>query len=77
METNSSITLASLEQFEARFDAQRANRVAMNAVTENGLTKSAKRREAAQRDAHTFSVSLNQGTSPTRSRAAGAGCSLP
>lgn len=61
METNSSITLASLEQFEARFDAQRANRVAMNAVTENGLTKSAKRREAAQRDAHTFSVSLNQG----------------
>ncbi|MCD8047934.1 MAG: C1 family peptidase [Clostridiales bacterium] len=61
METNSSITLASLEQFEARFDAQRANRVAMNAVTENGLTKSAKRREAAQRDVHTFSVSLNQG----------------
>ncbi|MCC8181726.1 MAG: C1 family peptidase [Clostridiales bacterium] len=61
MESTSSITLEALSQFEARFDAQRANRVAMNAVTGNGLLKAAKRREAVQSDIHAFSVSLNQG----------------
>lgn len=55
------ISKEQIEQFEAEFSAQRANRVAMNAVTANGLLASALRRQAAQQDVHEYSVSLEQG----------------
>ena len=47
--------------FDADFSAQRANRVAMNAVTNNGLLASAIRREAVEQDVHEYSISLEQG----------------
>ena len=60
------ITKEQIAAFDADFSAQRANRVAMNAVTNNGLLASAIRREAVEQDVHA-----------TRSRAAVAGCSRP
>ena len=41
------ITKEQIAAFDTDFSAQRANRVAMNAVTNNGLLASAIRREAA------------------------------
>lgn len=55
------ITLSDLERFEAKFDAGLANTVAMTAVVNNGLLKSAKNPAAVQRDTHNFSISLKQG----------------
>ena len=55
------ITKEQLEAFDASFAAQRANRVAMNAVTNNGLLASAIRREAVEQDVHEYSISLEQG----------------
>ncbi len=49
------------QPFDADFGAQRANRVAMNAVTNNGLLASAIRREAVEQDVHEYSISLEQG----------------
>lgn len=42
------ITKEQIAAFDADFSAQRANRVAMNAVTNNGLLASAIRREAVE-----------------------------
>lgn len=61
MEEKRSISGKALEQFEAAFDRERANTVAMHAAVSNGLFKSAKNSAALQRDTHTFSVSLQQG----------------
>lgn len=55
------ITLSDLALFEESFDADRANAVAMHAVVNNGLMKSAKNPVAVQRDTHDFSVNLKQG----------------
>lgn len=55
------ITKEQIVAFDADFSAQRANRVAMNAVTNNGLLASAIRREAVEQDVHEYSISLEQG----------------
>ena len=47
--------------FAADFESQRANLVAMNAVTANGLIASAVSRAAVENDVHEYSVSLEQG----------------
>ena len=47
--------------FAADFESQRANLVAMNAVTANGLMASAVSRAAVENDVHEYSVSLEQG----------------
>ena len=51
------ITKEQLEAFDASFAAQRANRVAMNAVTNNGLLASAIQRGAVENDVHILGVS--------------------
>lgn len=61
MNLNDSITPEKLAQFESGFDADRANAVAMCAVVNNGLLKTAKNPAAVQQDTHTFSISLKQG----------------
>lgn len=55
------ITNEKLQQFEARFDADRANRIAMNAVTANGVLKTAQNYQAERGNAHEFSLLLDQG----------------
>jgi len=55
------ITQEELTRFEANFDADRANTVAMKAVVNNGLLKTARDPAAVQRDTHAFSVNLQQG----------------
>ena len=71
------ITKEQIAAFDADFSAQRANRVAMNAVTNNGLLASAIRREAVEQDIHEYSISWSRARSATRSRAVAAGCSRP
>ena len=56
-----SVTQEDLGTFEKRFLADRANRVAMDAVVNNGVLKSAKNAEAFRTTTHQFSVSLKQG----------------
>ena len=58
---NKNISLEQLEAFDASFAAQRANRVAMNAVTNNGLLASAIQRGAVENDVHEYSICLKQG----------------
>ena len=65
MEKN--ITFEQLAAYEKAFDADRANQVAMRAVTTNGVVKAAT----------SIPSPWSRGTSPTRSRAAAAGCSPP
>ena len=60
MEKN--LTLEQLDAFEKAFDADRANQVAMRAVTTNGLVKAATNQEVYRRDRHQFSISLEQGS---------------
>ena len=60
-ETACGVSQQQLEKFAADFESQRANLVAMNAVTANGLLGSAVNRTAAQNDVHEFSISLEQG----------------
>ena len=55
------ITKEQIAAFDADFSTQRANRVAMNAVTNNGLLASAIRREAVEQDVHEYSICLKQG----------------
>ena len=55
------ITKEQLEAFDASFAAQRANRVAMNAVTNNGLLASAIQRGTVENDVHEYSICLKQG----------------
>ena len=54
MEKN--ITFEQLAAYEKAFDADRANQVAMRAVTTNGVVKAVYRR-----DRHQYSISLEQG----------------
>ena len=69
------ITKEQIAAFDADFSAQRANRVAMNAVTNNGLLASAIRREAVE-SMNTPSA-WSRARSATRSRVVAAGCSRP
>ena len=48
------ITKEQIAAFDADFSAQRANRVAMNAVTNNGLLASAIQRGAVENDVHEY-----------------------
>ncbi len=58
---NKSISKQDLEKFEQDFDANQANRVAMNAVVGNGITASAKNYEAERFSSNEFSISLEHG----------------
>ncbi len=56
-----SITYEDLAAFSDRFAASTAGRVAMHAVTNNGVLKSALDQEAMRRNPHHFSTELTQG----------------
>ncbi len=58
---NREITRETLSVFEKAFDSDRANRVAMNAATKNGVNNAAVRAESAREMRHTFNISLEQG----------------
>ncbi|MDO4292813.1 MAG: C1 family peptidase [Eubacteriales bacterium] len=58
---NTEVTKELLDRFEADFDKERANRVAMHAVMSKGVCAAAKNADAEQFVPHTFSVSLEQG----------------
>ena len=58
---SSQITKETLEQFQEKCSADKACRVAMNAVTENGLRAAAKNGEVHRTTRHSFSVNLKQG----------------
>ena len=55
------ITAQDLKRFEESFDRDRANAVAMNAVTRNGITASAVNVRAAADNPHAYSVQLEAG----------------
>lgn len=55
------ITMEMLDSMQKAFDADRANRVAMNSVTKNGIAASAIRPENANEMRHTFNVFIKQG----------------
>ncbi len=67
---SNNITPEFLESCGAAFRADRANRVARDAVMTNGLNKSCLNHEARRHTTHTFSVSLKQG-SVTSQKASG------
>ena len=69
------ITNEMLSRFSADFNAEKCHKIAMNAVTQNGVTKSAMSPMALRKDEHQFSINLKQAKSPTRSPPAAAGCS--
>ncbi len=56
-----SVTMEQLDRYEKAFAADPAKNVAMRAVTANGVQKSAVDPEAARRNRHQFSISLEQG----------------
>ena len=58
---NKEITLEQLASYETAFDGDRANRIAMDAVTKNGVNNAAIRFENAREMRHTFNISLEQG----------------
>ena len=58
---NKEITLEQLATYETAFDGDRANRIAMDAVTKNGVNNAAVRFENAREMRHTFNISLEQG----------------
>ena len=55
------VTKEKLNQFEEKFDADRANLVAMNAVTSNGVLKTARNNNEERGDNYEFSLNLEQG----------------
>lgn len=55
------ITNDMLRRFSDEFNADKSHKIAMNAVTQNGVTKSAMSPAALSRDAHQFSINLKQG----------------
>ena len=55
------VTLDQIRSFDEAFEADRANRVAMDAVVNNGLLKTAKNRAAVSADVHEYSITLEQG----------------
>ncbi|MCD8396070.1 MAG: C1 family peptidase [Lachnospiraceae bacterium] len=58
---NTSVTTEDIFHFEELFDADRANRVAMYAVTANGVNAAATNYQAAREVTHDFSISLEHG----------------
>ncbi len=58
---NTSLSQEDLLQFEEQFDADRANRVAMYAVTGNGVNAAARNFNPAREVTHEFSISLEHG----------------
>ena len=58
---NKEITLEQLASYETAFDGDRANRIAMDAATKNGVNNAAVRFENAREMRHTFNISLEQG----------------
>ena len=56
-----SVTKEELAALEAKFLGDRANRIAMDAVMNNGVNKAAKNAEADRSTTHNFSISLKQG----------------
>ncbi|MCD8021565.1 MAG: C1 family peptidase [Lachnospiraceae bacterium] len=58
---NTSVTQEDLLHFEEQFDADRANRVAMLAVTANGVNAAAKNYQSQRDVTHDFSISLEHG----------------
>ena len=58
---NKEISFSDLKEFEASFDSDRANILAMNAVTSNGINKSAKDLSAKARNQFGFSVEVEAG----------------
>jgi len=58
---NTSVTTEDIFHFEELFDADRANRVAMYAVTANGVNAAAVNYQAAREVTHDFSISLEHG----------------
>ena len=55
------IRIEDLQRFEADFDAERANVVAMNAVTKNGICDAAENVKAAPDNLHAYSVMVEAG----------------
>ena len=55
------VSLEEIQAFDKAFEADRANRVAMDAVVNNGLLKTAKNRAAVSRDVHEYSIHFEQG----------------
>lgn len=51
-----------LTQYSQRFTSDRANQIAQDAVTANGLFKSCQNTEVIRKDLHEFSLSLKQGS---------------
>lgn len=58
---NKEISFSDIEEFEAAFDSDRANTLAMNAVTSNGINKSAKDPVARAKNQFGFSVEVEAG----------------
>lgn len=58
---NEIITSAQLAVYEAKFDADRANRAAMTAVVNSGINATAKNFDAVRTTTHEFSLTLKQG----------------
>ena len=55
------VSLDQIKAFDEAFEADRANRVAMDAVVNNGLLKTAKNRAAVSADVHEYSIHFEQG----------------
>ncbi len=74
-----SITPDHLGTYSSNFNADRASRVARDAVMSGGLLNSCKNPEAIRRGNHQFSLSLKQGkmTNQKQKNAAAAGSSPP
>ena len=58
---NASVTYDDLRTFEEKFMADRANRIAMDAVVNNGVLKSAKNADAFRTTTHNYSITIQQG----------------
>ena len=54
-------SLEQIQAFDQAFSADRANLVAMDAVVNNGMLKTAKNRTAVSEDVHEYSIHLEQG----------------
>ncbi len=55
------LTAEQLEQYNAAFMGDRANRAAMTAVTNAGVNEAAKNQEVFRKTTHEFSLTLKQG----------------
>lgn len=55
------ISLKKLESFEKDFDSNIANKIAMNAVTNNGINNAALNREVYNNNQNAFSIEVKAG----------------